>query len=103
MKINYKEKKLLNPMETPEKEIKFAIKETDLQLQSDILATEQAISNSDKRLSDLKTNYPFSIQEYLKELEENQSLKNGLAEMKKLQIEFGFVTETKKPNPKSNK
>ena len=91
MKINYKEKKLLENSEATETELQFAIQDTNLQLQSDILATQKELAKSDKNLEDLKSSYPFPTEKYIQEKENNQSLKHGLETLKALQKEFGFT------------
>lgn len=90
MKINYKEKRILDATKMSESELQFAIQETNLQLQSDILATKRELAKSDRVLEDLKSSYPFSTAEYIKEKENNQCLKQGLEALKALQKEFGF-------------
>ena len=90
MRINYKEKKILNQEEISNKDVEYAVEETKLKLQSDILATKRDLQISENRLQELKTTYPFQVDKYFEELENNISIKKGLEELNKLKDEFGF-------------
>lgn len=90
MRINYKEKKILNQEEISNKDVEYAVEETKLKLQSDILATKRDLQISENTLQELKTTYPFQVDKYFEELENNLSIKKGLDELNKLKEEFGF-------------
>ena len=90
MKINYKEKKILNQEEISNKDVEYAVEETKLKLQSNILATKRDLQISENTLQELKTTYPFQVDKYFEELENNLSIKKGLDELNKLKEEFGF-------------
>ena len=68
----------------------YISEENKLKLQSDILATKRDLQISENALQELKTTYPFQVDKYFEELENNLSIKKGLDELNKLKDEFGF-------------
>lgn len=90
MRINYKEKKVLSQEETNEKDVLFAVEETKLQLQSDILATKRAIESKKAEVEAAKTTYPIDTQEIIHLINEVELLTEGVKHLENLMKEFGF-------------
>ena len=90
MKIDYKNKKLLTPDETVEKEVQFMVEETKLQLQSDILATKRDLEKAKANLASLKNDYPLNPQAIIEVQLNVESLEDGLKRLDILSNELGF-------------
>ena len=90
MKIDYKNKKLLTPDETVEKEVQFMVEETKLQLQSDILATKRDLEKAKANLASLKNDYPLNPQAIIEVQLNVESLEDGLKRLDTLSNELGF-------------
>jgi hypothetical protein len=88
VKINYKEKKLLEL--DPQKDASFMVDETSLNIQQDVIATKRQLKVKKSELDDIKSSYPFDLQKYLDTKGDIESLEAALAEIAKLQEEFGF-------------
>ena len=61
-----------------------------LQYQANLLATQSALDEAKKELSDLKCAYPFDFEEVINTTDEVESLKKGLDTLKLLGKELGF-------------
>ena len=59
-----------------------------LQLQSDILATKQALAKAEKDLVDSKLSVPFTPGNILSAMQEVEALKAGLKALEELQVEL---------------
>lgn len=90
MKINYKEKRVIEQSEEMKKDVEFAIEETSLQLKSDILATKQEVKSLEKELEDAKCEYPLDVNNIILIQEDLDAAKRGLEYMEKLQKELGL-------------
>ena len=90
MLLDYKEQKLLSEEQKSQKEIEYAVKSTKLQYQANLLATQSALDEAKKKLSDLKCAYPFDFEEVISTADEVESLKKGLDTLKSLGKELGF-------------
>ena len=90
MRLDYKNRKPLQEEELSQKDVELSVKKTKLQLESDILATESAISDAEDEIYVIKTTYPLDTIKYVNKLAELSSLKDGLKEIQKLQKELGL-------------
>ena len=89
--IDYKNKKLLNQEEKSTQDVQFMVSQTELNMQQDALATMQALYAKKKDLENLKLNYPFDMEKYIKLRGEIKSLQEGLDAIAEVQKEFGFT------------
>lgn len=90
MRINYKEKKLLSEEQTKSKEIEFAVEKAKLQLDADILSTEEAIEESNSELEEIKTTYPLDTKKYVEIKWRIFVLERYVSDLKELKNECGF-------------
>ena len=65
MRINYKTKELLDETKMQQKEVEYAIRKTKLQLDADILTTEEELDTKRMELEILKTTYPLDTQAFI--------------------------------------
>ena len=90
MRINYKEKKLLEEKEVNLEEVEFAVKETSLDLDSAILSTEKELTSKKGKLETLKSTYPLDIQSCCVFSQGIETLNKGLKILKALKEELGL-------------
>ena len=90
MRIDFKKEKALSSKEVSQKEVKYAVENTKLQLQSDILATESALADKKVLLDELKTTYPLNSVDIVNVQIEVENLEDGLRRLKALKEEFGW-------------
>lgn len=90
VRINYKEKTLLNPVTDLQKEVNFFVEDTDLQLQMKMLSAKKELQKIKVYLETVKTTYPFKLIEYLEVVDNIESLERDINRTKKVMKEFGF-------------
>lgn len=90
MRINYKTGELISNEEQSQKAVEFAIEESKLQLQSDILATKQSLANAKIALEVVKTTYPLDSNAILEAKSEVDAYETGLKQLNELKEEFGW-------------
>ena len=90
MRINYKEKKILEEKEMDQKEVEYAVRETSLDLDSAILSTERELTSKKGKLETLKSTYPLDIQSCCDMTQSIKTLTDGLKMLKSLKAELGL-------------
>jgi len=90
MRINYKEKRVLTEGEATEKEVLYAVEDSKLQLQSDILATKRALDSKSIELENAKTSYPLDTKLIISLTNEVEAYEDGIKKLESLKKEFGF-------------
>ena len=90
MRINYKERKLIDPEKIDQKEIDFAVEETSVSLQQDIVATKRELEKAKKTLDTVKSSYPLNFDKYIEAKEDVMSYENGLKYLQELKEELGL-------------
>ena len=90
MRIDFKNAEALSSEEVSQKEVKYAVENAKLQLQSDILATESALADKKAELDEAKTTYPLDSLNIVNLEIEVENLEDGLLRLKKLKDEFGW-------------
>ena len=78
MKINYKEKTLISPLEKESKEVEYMVGLAKLQFEADLLETRKALEESKVKLANLKTNYPLNVPEIINTQIEVEAYEDGL-------------------------
>lgn len=88
MLIDYKNQKLISTEEINNQQVKFNVRQAKLQLQADILKTEQLISEGEVKLKLAKQTYPFDS-EHIIECQLNlEACQEGLKRLKELETEL---------------
>ena len=90
MRINYKTKTLIDPETIDQKEIEFAVEETSLNLQQDIVATKRALESANMRLETIKSTYPLDVEAYIAAKEDVEACNTGLNDLLELKEELGL-------------
>lgn len=90
MRLNYKTKQLLSEETMTEQEIAFAIQETSLNLQQDILATKRELESAKMRLEVTKSTYPLDVDAYIEAKQDVEACTSGLNDLLELEKELGF-------------
>lgn len=86
--LKYKQRLQLSQAEKDGQETQFQEEEAKLQLASDILATQQSISKSERQLEALKNIFPLDVKGIIASQDEILLYKEGLKSLKKLQEEL---------------
>ena len=66
MNMNYSERLLQSKNQKEEAEVKYAVEDAKLQLQSDLLSTKKKVSALEKELDDLKSASPLDANKIIK-------------------------------------
>ena len=90
MRINYKTRELIDPETIDQKEIEFAVEETSLNLQQDIVATKRELESAKMRLEVVKSTYPLDVDAYIGAKQDVESCKAGLEDLEELKEELGL-------------
>ena len=90
MRIDYKNKKLIDQEVIDQKEIDFAVEETSLNLQQDIVATKRELEKAKMRLEVVKSTYPLDVDAYIEAKNDVLSCETGLTDLEQLKKELGF-------------
>ena len=88
MLIDYKNKKLISPDEINTQQVEFNVRQAKLQLQADILQTEQLISEGEAKLKLAKQTYPFNSERIIDSQLELEACQEGLKRLKELETEL---------------
>ena len=88
MLIDYKNKKLISTDEINNQQVEFNVRQAKLQLQADILKTEQLISEGEAKLKLAKQTYPFESDRILDAQLELEAFQEGLKRLKELETEL---------------
>ena len=88
MLIDYKNQKLISTEELNNQQVKFNVRQAKLQLQADILKTEQLISEGEAKLKLAKQTYPFDSERIIDSQLELEAYQEGLKRLKELETEL---------------
>ena len=88
MLIDYKNQKLISTEELNNQQVKFNVRQAKLQLQADILKTEQLISDGEAKLKLAKQTYPFNSEYIIDSQLELEAYQEGLKRLKELETEL---------------
>ena len=88
MLIDYKNKKLISTDEINNQQVEFNVRQAKLQLQADILKTEQLISEGEAKLKLAKQTYPFDSNRIIGSQLELEAYQEGLKRLKDLETEL---------------
>ena len=88
MLIDYKNKKLISPDEMDNQQVEFNVRQAKLQLQADILSTEQLISKEEAKLKLEKQTYPFNSERIIDSQLKLEAYQEGLKRLKELETEL---------------
>ncbi len=88
MLIDYKNKKLISTDEINNQQVEFNVRQAKLQLQADILKTEQLISEGEVKLKLAKQTYPFDSERIIDSQLELEAYQEGLKRLKELETEL---------------
>lgn len=88
MLIDYKNQKLISTEEINNQQVKFNVRRAKLQLQADILKTEQLISEGEVKLKLAKQTYPFDSERIIECQLNLEAYQEGLKRLKELETEL---------------
>ena len=88
MLIDYKNQKLISTEEINKQQVEFNVRQAKLQLQADILSTEQLISEGEAKLKLAKQTYPFNSERIIDCQLKLEACQEGLKRLKELEIEL---------------
>ena len=88
MLIDYKNQTMISPEEIDKQQVKFNVRQAKLQLQADILKTEQLISEGEVKLKLAKQTYPFDSGRIIDSQLELEAYQEGLKRLKELETEL---------------
>jgi hypothetical protein len=88
MLIDYKNQKLISTEEINTQQVEFNVRQAKLQLQADILKTEQLISEGEAKLKLAKQTYPFDSEHIIDSQLELEAYQEGLKRLKGLEKEL---------------
>ena len=88
MLIDYKNQKLISTEELNTQQVEFNVRQAKLQLQADILKTEQLISEVEAKLKLAKQTYPFESDRIIDSQLELEAYQEGLKRLKELETEL---------------
>ena len=88
MLIDYKNKKLISADEINNQQVEFNVRQAKLQLQADILSTEQLISEGEAKLKLAKQTYPFNSGHIIDCQLKLDAYQEGLKRLKELETEL---------------
>lgn len=90
MRLNYKTKQALAEQEQNQKEVLSAVKRASLQLQADILSTEEALEDKKSKLEELETTYPLNTKAIIDTQLDIESLQEGIKRLNALKEKLGL-------------
>lgn len=88
MKIDYKKREILNPMESATMKVEYLVERTKLELQSAILSTRQELEDRKARLEDAKHSYPLDLHTVIDLSDQVEDYEAGYNKLLKLQEEL---------------
>ena len=86
--LKYKDRLLQSDQDKAQKEVEFQVKQAMLQLDADLLATEQSLAENEELLNRLLSTYPFDVQAIINTKTAIAELEAGIEELKKLKKEL---------------
>ena len=90
MRIDFKNKVLKSDEAMSQEAVSFEVEKAKLQLNAEILATEQSLVSAKNKLTDVMCTVPFSPINVVNAQIEVESLEDGLKRLKNLKKELGF-------------
>lgn len=90
MLIDYKNRKAVSQEEMSQKDVELKVNQAKLQLESDILATEQSKAEIEEKLTVAKTTFPLDALKIIDLQVELEAYEDGLRRLKNLKAEFEF-------------
>lgn len=90
LRINYKEKKLVNQEQINEEEIQSAVEEANLQWLADKSETNKQLKAKQREYEIAKTTFPLNCKKIINLKNDIQGLENGLKDLDILGEELGF-------------
>lgn len=88
MLIDYKNQKMISTEQLNNQQVEFNVRQAKLQLQADILKTEQLISEGEAKLKLAKQTYPFNSEHIIDSQLELEAYQEGLKRLKELETEL---------------
>lgn len=88
MLIDYKNQKMISTEQLNNQQVEFNVRQAKLQLQADILKTEQLISEVEAKLKLAKQTYPFNSERIIDGQLELEACQEGLKRLKELETEL---------------
>ena len=88
MLIDYKNQKMISTEQLNNQQVEFNVRQAKLQLQADILKTEQLISEGEAKLKLAKQTYPFNSERIIDSQLELEAYQEGLKRLKELETEL---------------
>ena len=90
MRLDYKKKQALAQEEQNQKDVLSAVKRAALQLQADILSTEEALEDKRSKLEELETTYPLNTKAIIDTQIDIESLQEGIKRLNALKEKLGL-------------
>ena len=90
MRLDYKKKQALAQEEQNQKDVLSAVKRAALQLQADILSTEEALEDNKSKLEELETTYPLNTKAIIDTQIDIESLQEGIKRLNTLKEKLGL-------------
>ena len=90
MRLDYKKKQALAQEEQNQKDVLSAVKRAALQLQADILSTEEALEDKKSKLEELETTYPLNTKAIIDTQIDIESLQEGIKRLNALKEKLGL-------------
>jgi hypothetical protein len=88
MLIDYKNQKMISTEQLNNQQVEFNVRQAKLQLQADILKTEQLVSEGEAKLKLAKQTYPFDSERIIDSQLELEAYQEGLKRLKELETEL---------------
>lgn len=88
MLIDYKNQKMISTEQLNNQQVEFNVRQAKLQLQADILKTEQLISEGEAKLKLAKQTYPFDSERIIESQLNLEAYQEGLKRLKELETEL---------------
>ena len=90
MRIDYKNHKLIDPEKIDQKEIEFAVRETNLDIDSALLDAEKQLNAAKEELEIIESTYPLDLQRGYDLTEDVRMLSKMYTYLNNLKEKFGF-------------
>jgi len=86
--LKYKERLLQSDQEKAQEDVQFQVKQAELQLEADMLATQKSLAESEKTLAILKSSFPLQPDDIVETAGQVAELKAGLKFLEDLKKEL---------------
>lgn len=93
MKIDYKNKKVLDENSLTDEELQLKLEKSKLVLQADVIATKESLATAKINLAAAKTAYPLDVSNIIKHKSEVDKYTKGIEYLQELQKELGLRDE----------